>query len=129
MAGDRRAWTADCPFVNVVIRGHTHDGFVRNVTDTNAPDHCWGVIVSPTGAVNCVSDDVWRWSDGTVDSHVSVEVPRLREAQQADLALVGFLAGMDAKVFGQGGAVGERLLAQSTAVRALAGVRPEVCGD
>ena len=57
---------------------------------------------------------------------MSVEVAGLREAQQADLALVGLLAGVDAQVLGERRAVGERLLAEPAAVRALSGVRPEV---
>lgn len=47
-----------------------------------------------------------------VHAHVPVQVAALREAQQAQLALVGLLAAVDPQVLREGAAVREGLLAQ-----------------
>lgn len=37
-----------------------------------------------------------------------IQIPRLRESQQAQLTLVGFLAGVNAEMFSQSGGVAEK---------------------
>lgn len=59
-----------------------------------------------------------------MDPHVPVEIARLGETEETEFALVGFLAAVDAHVFGQRRRVGERLLAHAAPVRTLARVRP-----
>ena len=54
--------------------------------------------------------------------HVTVEIPGLREPEQTQVTLVGLLAGVDAKVLGQRGGVGEGLPTESASVWAVPGV-------
>ncbi len=57
---------------------------------------------------------------------MSVEVAGLGESEEADVARVGLFPTVDADVFGQSGAVGERLVAQSAPVRSGSSVCPHV---
>lgn len=63
-----------------------------------------------------------------MDSHVSVEVSRLREPQKTEVALIGLLSRVDPQVFGQSRAVGEGLLARAATVRPFARMRPHMSG-
>ena len=58
-----------------------------------------------------------------VHSHVSVEVARLTEPQEAKFTLVGLFSWMDPKMLGEGGGITESLLTHSTAVGSV----PRVC--
>lgn len=49
-----------------------------------------------------------------MDSHVPIEITALTKSKQTQLTLVRFLTGVNSEMFGEGGAVGECLLAEST---------------
>ena len=61
--------------------------------------------------------------------HVPVEVSGLGEVEGAEMALVGFDAGVSAQMFGEGGGVGESLGAVSASIGPLSGVRPLVSDE
>ena len=60
--------------------------------------------------------------------HVTMEVPRLRKAQVADLATVGLLSRVDALVLGECACVREALSAVVTAIWSLPRVGSKVGG-
>lgn len=64
-----------------------------------------------------------------VCAHVPVQVPRLREASIANLALVRFFSCVCPVVLGEGGAVGEAFAACVTLVGTVPRVRAQVGGD
>ena len=59
-----------------------------------------------------------------MDPHVPVEIARLREAEQAEFALVGLLAAVDPHVFGQRRRIREGLLAHAAPIWTFTRMRP-----
>ena len=54
-----------------------------------------------------------------MNSHVTVEISRLGEAEQAEFTLIGLLAGMNPHVLGERRRVGEGLLTHTATIRPL----------
>lgn len=64
-----------------------------------------------------------------MDSHVTIEIPRLGKPQKTEFALVRLFSRVDSQMLRESGRVGESLFAQATPVRPLARVRPHVRRD
>ena len=63
-----------------------------------------------------------------MNSHVSIEISRLRETKMAEFALIRLLARVNTQMLRQRARVGKGLFAEATPIRPLARMRPHMRG-